>query len=368
MNREVSAYLDCARILAAVLVVFDHVQLNWGGIWHFFVPLGSEAVAVLFVISGFVISYASSERETNMKDYLLSRAARLYSILIPSLLLCLFLDFAGEHFMPHYYANSWPPLDPKIDQIFEGLYSLTFLGSSWGGLGWALGGTAWPGSMAPYWTLPFEVTYYLVFGAAWYLRGWRRLLMLVVVCAITGPAGLVFLPLWLIGVVTHRLHLAMKLSVATGRTMCVVAILIGLAANSIAEHSGFTFGFSNDVLALWPYYAVGLWFALLTIGFSFSGLIISNTIGWMRWWAGASATLYLVHFPLGRFINGLLPDIVHPKLRALAIVLSVIGVTLIVASFGERRKTEFRRWIAVGCDWVEARIKRLFFQKMKQNL
>jgi peptidoglycan/LPS O-acetylase OafA/YrhL len=261
MNREVSAYLDCARILAAVLVVFDHVQLNWGGIWHFFVPLGSEAVAVLFVISGFVISYASSERETNMKDYLLSRAARLYSILIPSLLLCLFLDFAGEHFMPHYYANSWPPLDPKIDQIFEGLYSLTFLG-----------------------------------------------------------------------------------------------------------HSGFTFGFSNDVLALWPYYAVGLWFALLTIGFSFSGLIISNTIGWMRWWAGASATLYLVHFPLGRFINGLLPDIVHPKLRALAIVLSVIGVTLIVASFGERRKTEFRRWIAAGCDWVEARIKRLFFQRMKQNL
>jgi peptidoglycan/LPS O-acetylase OafA/YrhL len=358
MNREVSTYLDCARVLAAILVVFDHVQVNWAGAWHFFVPLGSEAVAVLFVISGFVISYASSERETNMRDYLLSRAARLYSILIPSLLLCLFLDFAGQHFMPHYYANNWPPLHSKSEQILEGLYSLTFLGRAWGGLGWALGGTAWPGSMVPYWTLPFEVTYYLAFGAARYLRGWRRLLMLVAVCAIAGPASLVFLPLWLIGVVTHRLHLAMMLSVATGRTICVVAILLGLITNIIANYSGFTFGFSNDVLALWPYYVAGLWFALLTIGFSFSGVMISNKIGWMRWWAGASATLYLAHFPLARFINGLLPEFIHTKLRALAIVLSVIGVTLIVAAFGERRKTVFRGWIEAGCDWVQTRIER----------
>jgi peptidoglycan/LPS O-acetylase OafA/YrhL len=87
----------------------------------------------------------------------------------------------------------------------------------------------------------------------------------------------------------------------------------------------------------------------------------------MRWWAGASATLYLVHFPLGRFINGLLPDTSHSKLRVLAIVLPVIGVTLIVAAIGERRKTDFRRWIEAGCDRVEARMKRLSFQKMKQS-
>ena len=112
---------------------------------------------------------------------------------------------------------------------------------------------------------------------------------------------------------------------------------------------------------------MGLWFALLTIGFSFSGLMISNYIGWMRWWAGASATLYLVHFPLGRFIDGLLPETIHTKLRALAIVLSVIGVTLIVAAFGERRKAVFRCWIEAGYDWVQARMERFVFEKLKQN-
>lgn len=369
MNRDVSSYLDCARVLAAVLVVFDHVQLNWVRIWPFFEPLGSEAVAVLFVISGFVISHASSTRETALKDFLIRRAARLYSILIPCLLLCLLLDFAGQHFMPHYYrAESWPPLDSRFQEVMDGLYSLTFLGTAWNGLGWFLDAAAWPGSMAPYWTLPYEAIYYLIFGAAWYLRGWRRLLMLVAVAAIAGPGSLVFLPLWLIGVVTHRLNLVLKLSVVTGRCIFGFAMLLGLVAEAIVHHARFTFGFSMDLVKLWPFYATGLLFGLLTIGFCFSEIAISKVFGWVRWWAGASATLYLLHFPLGRFINGLLPEIGNSKLHALAIVLPVIGGTLIVAAFGERRKEAFRLRIEAGCDWVEGQMKRLSFEKAKQNI
>jgi peptidoglycan/LPS O-acetylase OafA/YrhL len=352
MNREVSAYLECARLAGAVLVLLGHMQLNWTpGIGQVFVPLGNESVAILFVISGFVIGFVSSGRETTMRNYMIHRSARAYSILIPCVVFGLVLDFAGKHFMPHYYhAMSWPPLQSDGNEILASLFSLTFLGGAWGQ-------DMFPGSMAPYWTFPLEWTYYLVFGAAWYLRGWGRLLMLAVVCAVAGPQAFIFFPLWLMGMISFRLHRGLKLSITAGRWIFFTALLVVLIVQTAIFYSGFQFGFgAQKAPDLWPFYLAGVGFCVLTIGFAYSGIKIGAYTGWARWLAGASGSLYLLHFPLARFINGAVPWTWHPILRESLMFLLVVGVTLVFAQYSERQKEVWRRHI----EGVVDRVERLF--------
>ena len=187
MNKESSAYLDCTRVLGTLLVFFAHTEVNWvPGMGAFFIPLGNEALAIMFVVSGFVIGFVSDRREANLKTYMVHRCARAYSLLIPCVIFTWILDCLGKHLMPHYYhIGSWPPLGSNTHEALKALFSLTFLGEAWGA-------NVFPGSMAPYWTFPYEWTFYLLFGALWYLRGWFRLLAILVICAIAGPWILMF--------------------------------------------------------------------------------------------------------------------------------------------------------------------------------
>ncbi len=145
MNKEVCAFLDCARLFYAILVLLAHVELNWvPGVWRFFTPLGNESLAVLFVLSGFVIGYVSDSRETTLQSYLIHRAARVYSVLIHCVILGFLLDCVGRHIHPHYYAQgSWPPLHSNFVDALMSLFSLSFVGEAWNG-------NLFPGSMAPY--------------------------------------------------------------------------------------------------------------------------------------------------------------------------------------------------------------------------
>ena len=53
---------------------------------------GHSAVVIFFVLSGYVITYVASERETTLRDYALSRCARIYAVAVPTLLLTIVLD------------------------------------------------------------------------------------------------------------------------------------------------------------------------------------------------------------------------------------------------------------------------------------
>ena len=59
--------------------------------------LGNDAVMVFFVLSGFVIAYVADKKERTPRDYFVSRFARLYSVVVPALLLTAIADFLGSH-------------------------------------------------------------------------------------------------------------------------------------------------------------------------------------------------------------------------------------------------------------------------------
>lgn len=354
MNREVSAYLDTVRLLCALVVLLAHIELNWvPGVWQFFIPLGNECLAFLFVISGFVIGFVTDGREKTLQSYLVHRAARVYSVLIPCVLFGFVLDSVGKHYMTLYYMKgSWPPLDDDFDELLRALYSFTFIGETWGG-------DFYPGSMAPYWTLPYDVAYYLVFGAFWYLPGWWRIVVPILLAIAIGPMVMMFLPLWLLGMLTFRLSRGLALSVAAGRAIFFGTLLICLVGEAFAIHFRFHFGFGDqESPELWPFYVAGSLFAVGTFGFCYAGLSIRRYTGWACWGAGATATLYLLHFPLGRFINGLIPFTWPRGVRWTLMMVSILAISALFSEISERRKDAWRRAIEAGLARVSARLSR----------
>ena len=103
MRRGCSVYLDLVRVIACLIVFGHHMSLNFGCYeptgngckargWLIPFHAGHSAVVIFFVLSGYVITYVASERETTLRDYALSRCARIYSVAVPALLLTIVLD------------------------------------------------------------------------------------------------------------------------------------------------------------------------------------------------------------------------------------------------------------------------------------
>lgn len=84
MNRETSIYLDLTRFVAALTVFLGHVsgqRLTGGFLWQFG-PFMAEAVAIFFVLSGFVIGYVADSKENTPSVFAINRAARCGPIFI----------------------------------------------------------------------------------------------------------------------------------------------------------------------------------------------------------------------------------------------------------------------------------------------
>ena len=108
LARETSLYIDAMRVLAALVVFLDHFARPSvsGGLFWQVAPFGGDAVIVFFVISGFVIAHATAQKERNAADYFISRAARIYSVAVPAIVLTIACDFVGQWIDPRY-TNSW---------------------------------------------------------------------------------------------------------------------------------------------------------------------------------------------------------------------------------------------------------------------
>lgn len=194
-ERPFSLYLDLTRLLAAVVVVLAHFEF-FGiiphGAWGVLPDMGREAVIVFFVLSGFVIAASTDQRSPSARDYAVARLSRLYSVVLPLLLLafaCALLLRA----LTGYESVSY-----MLDKLYLYLpFHLLFLGEHW-----QL--TEVPPFMLPYWSLGYEAWYYLLFGIACYLRGARRMVATTLVLAIMGYKLWLLLPVWLSGVWLSR--------------------------------------------------------------------------------------------------------------------------------------------------------------------
>lgn len=192
LNDSTSLYLDLARILAALIVLLHHVFQAPYFYQNIHFP-GRSAVIVFFVISGFVIAYAS-DGQMAWRSYALARLTRIYSVAVPALVLTATLTFLASLFWP---SSSNIQYDHPVMRL---LASLVFINHIWNL-------TIAAFSNGPYWSLCYEVWYYLVFGIAKFGRGLTRWLLIAAVLLAVGPRILLLMPIWGLGV---GLYYAMK--------------------------------------------------------------------------------------------------------------------------------------------------------------
>lgn len=207
MRREFSIYLDLVRFSAALAVFGAHLTFAQftGGYFSYQGKLAADGVAAFFVLSGYVIAYVANEKEKSAESYLISRLARVYSVVVPALLLTIFVDLLSLRFglvrpVPLYQYNSFSKYL---------LVALTFSNQLWPLHERAFGNYA-------FWSLDYEVWYYAAFGCFIYLSGKRKYWASAALLLVMGPRALVDMPMWLMGVGIYQLHVRWKRLPAAG--------------------------------------------------------------------------------------------------------------------------------------------------------
>ena len=184
-----SLYLDLVRFLAAMCVFIGHATES-GSLYVGYLPFGNfkhDAVIIFFVLSGLVICATATRPGETWITYLTARASRIYSVAIPAVALSFGLQAIAAFLEP---GHSQP--EPSAD-VFLPLSALLFILQSWHPQA-----LPWNG---PYWSLCYEVWYYIIFGILLFVRNpGRRNAVAACAALIAGPAILLLFPIWLMGV------------------------------------------------------------------------------------------------------------------------------------------------------------------------
>ncbi len=191
-------FLDLWRVIAATLVLALHFQQR--GFFPQEMPdlyrLAHLGVVIFFVISGYSVKHSAEQRGHQPGPFLIARLSRLYSVVVPTLLLALVLDLLGgvenvALYPTWQYSKWWLHLG----------FNLMFLGETWGF-------NLTPFSVIPYWSLAYEFWFYMLLAGTMLRPGAFRTFVVIGVLLIMGPRVWMLLPCWLLGVwaysITHK--------------------------------------------------------------------------------------------------------------------------------------------------------------------
>lgn len=184
-----SLLLDALRFSLAVLVVVGHIsEPPFSHGWPNVIAWANGAVPGFFVLSGFMIRYVTATREREARRYWISRASRIYSVVLPAVVFTVVCDAISRRVNPPFYSlvtrpEPWSEIPARI-----GIH-LLFLGQIWGHSTLLL-------SNLPFWSMGYEVPYYVLFGLLQFLRGWIRVVAVLAAAVLFGPQILFLLPLW----------------------------------------------------------------------------------------------------------------------------------------------------------------------------
>ncbi len=196
MNPNFSAYLDVVRFLAALLVFLGHAAgKNWTGgfLWQLG-AYGQTAVIIFFVLSGFVIRHVVCVKEKTWQVFTASRVSRLWSVVIPALLVTFVIDTIGVKVAPDLYIGK--PWFAGDHLWLRYTASLLLVHQAWGA-------DLYPGINIPFWSLSFEFFYYILFGVLIYLSAYPRYFVFAAVALLAGPLIVAMFPIWWLGVLIY---------------------------------------------------------------------------------------------------------------------------------------------------------------------
>jgi peptidoglycan/LPS O-acetylase OafA/YrhL len=285
-----SLFLDFLRICSAVIVLLVHSEEKLSPSPKIFRgDTGHYAVIIFFVLSGYVISYSTSGKPSAL-GYAIARLTRLYSVLIPALLLTVLIQLFIIYIDPvlaHQYARRY--------EVIRYLLSVCFLSQIWGL-------SSYPTINSPLWSLCYEFWYYLFFGL-WIYGGRisaKGKLLAVLAGLLAGPQIVLLMPVWLMGCFIQRLP---KSNLGIG-LLCLLSIASVTGAVVAFSNPGMPYSigyppfyFSNQFITDWLF---GLFIAASIYFFPFQDLHLQKP-SWFtqfRLIADLTFSLYILHYPL----------------------------------------------------------------------
>jgi peptidoglycan/LPS O-acetylase OafA/YrhL len=339
ISKAYSVYLDLFRVIAAIVVVGGHAMMPAFSGGHYLFPFGEDAVEAFFVLSGFVIASVADGRESSFQTFAVARLSRLWSVLIPAL----FIGPALVHWAVHIWHLGFMGQfqGPELTSEFVDSFAAAFFVNEL----WFLSLT--PQFNTPLWSICFEFWYYTIFAIYMFApRRWKWM-GVAVAAFIAGPEILLLIPGWILGAVLYhlrsRIHMSRQIAwavffaapalVIVGHVLHIAPLLQGLYVPLLGEH--FIYGeifFARDFL--WQN-LVGLALAahlaaacVLFRGVDAVPAIPSATI---RWAAGLTYAIYLLHFPAAFVLISLLHAMPDGPLK---VVVVLVGATIVSAAFG----------------------------------
>lgn len=346
LNTDFSLYLDVVRFSAALFVVVMHMVMT-GLVSRdaaVYIPLlGREAVIAFFVLSGFVIMYSVDKRRNTLKEYAIARCARIYSVVLPVLLASFLLASLVTAYAGTPIAGGYPIFKP---QVYIPLH-LAFMGEFWNL-------SEVPPWLAPYWSLGYEVWYYVIFGAAYFATGAKRIVLVTAIMLLVGFKLWLLFPIWLSGAWLYRWLKSNKIP-ATWAWAGWSLSLLALCLYKLLDADIFLRAYGSGI---WPFPTLRLgsadryladYFvcALVLINFACAGSMrFPNLLRFsrpIRALAGHTFTLYLVHNLVLMMWKEFYPHDAESIADIGLAALAVAAVTYLAGFVTERRKGTFER-------------------------
>jgi len=316
LSPSASAALDLIRAAAAWAVMWSHLRTMFFAdyqhathpgaplkIIYFLTGFGHEAVIVFFVLSGFLVSSSIFRNlavgKWSWVEYAIHRAARLYVVLIPGLLLGLLWDLLGSKWpaATGLYSQElinlgfWIPQHNLTPGIFLGnlLFLQTIVCPTFG-------------SNGPLWSLSNEFWYYVLFpislfaGISWFRRSLRWAIPLSAIAVFLASfLGLVKLAGFVVWVAGSALVLVYSRFTLRSKGVAILAAI----ATAVLFFGCSAWLRTGDLGPLNPDLILGTTFTLFL--FSVLQMKFGSQSNWSarlsHSWAGFSYSLYVLHFP-----------------------------------------------------------------------
>jgi peptidoglycan/LPS O-acetylase OafA/YrhL len=354
LSQSGSVFLDCVRFATALVVVLGHLGRFFPVSRRLdaFTRLAHIAVCIFFVLSGFVIRMIVNTRVGSMREFLIDRASRIYSVTVPALGLTLLFEAAARLGNPGRYAVLSDPFSWSHVPL-QMFTNLTFTAQAWGY-------ETNPLSNSPFWSLSFECVYYVLFALLFF--GAKRTstrLSIALVCLVSGPAIVLLFPTWLLGCLLYDCYIWLDgksagIAIASGLLLLVfggaaifrhglvwlltvtddahrTAWLQAIMPNAVRSR----FGDSTGVLPWLSRFSVSFYVAaiIVFVWMLWTLLLLDRfapncpeaVAGKLRWIAEGTFALYLLHLPLLLMISCLLPaPLKYPYLWVLLVIVFCI--------------------------------------------
>lgn len=307
MDKSYSLLLDLIRFCAAVAVFFYHAEFDQFKVkWLSPVAsFGHDAVLVFFILSGFVISFVATTKETSWQAYSASRLARIISVAFPALLLTALLMLAAEH---ELINSSKSVIDSDQWKIL--IHSLIFISQS------TFSSSGMLSFNTPFWSINYEVWYYIIFGLAIFTSGSLRIIALAISSVAAGYKIMLLFPIWAMGILLFRIQKIPHKNNIAGLTILIFCGLIygtlrvlnidDLILEKTAHYIFGSRSAARDILAFSNQFLRDYFVSLIILAafygaylcrFTFERFLTKNE-KIIRTCANSSFTIYLFHWPL----------------------------------------------------------------------